>query len=61
MKSVFSLPHVRLSFRRRAFCIAGNQITMDVGYVASPKLTVPEARRLEKLGAAVDEFLDKIG
>jgi len=41
--------------------IAGNQITADAWYVASPNLTVPEARRLEKLGAAVDEFLDKIG
>jgi hypothetical protein len=41
--------------------IAGNQITADAWYVASPNLTVPEARRLEKLGKAVDEFLDKIG
>ena len=41
--------------------IAGNQITADAWYVASPNLTVPEARRLEKLGTAVDEFLDKIG
>jgi hypothetical protein len=41
--------------------IAGNQITADAWYVASPNLTVPEARRLEKVGGAVDEFLDKIG
>ena len=26
-----------------------------------PDLTVPEARRLKRLGAAVDEFLDKVG
>jgi len=41
--------------------IAGNQITADAWYVASPNLTVPEARRLEKLGKAVDELLDKVG
>jgi hypothetical protein len=41
--------------------IAGNQITADAWYVASPNLTVPEARRLEKLGKAVDKFLDNIG
>jgi len=41
--------------------IAGNQITADGWYVASPNLTVPEAKRLEKLGKAVDEFLDQVG
>jgi hypothetical protein len=41
--------------------IASHQLTADAWYVASPNLTVPEARRLEKLGAAVDEFLDKVG
>jgi hypothetical protein len=41
--------------------IAGTQVTADAWYVASPSLTVPEARRLEKLGKAVDEFLDKVG
>jgi len=41
--------------------IADHQITADAWYVASPNLTVPEARRLEKVGAAVDEFLDKVG
>ena len=37
-----------------------NQHTADAWYVASPKLTVAETRRLEKVGAAVEEFLDKI-
>ena len=41
--------------------IAGNQITADAWYVASPNLTVPEARRLQKVGAAVEELLDKVG
>jgi hypothetical protein len=41
--------------------IASHQLTADAWYVASPNLTVPEARRLEKVGKAVDEFLDKIG
>jgi len=40
--------------------IAGFQITADTWYVASPNLTVAETRRLEKVGAAVEEFLDKI-
>ena len=41
--------------------IASSQITADGWYVASPNLTVPEAKRLEKLGKAVDEFLDQVG
>ena len=41
--------------------IAGFQITADTWYVASPNLTVAETKRLEKIGAAVEEFLDKIG
>lgn len=41
--------------------IASHQLTADAWYVASPNLTVPEARRLEKVGKAVDELLDKIG
>jgi hypothetical protein len=41
--------------------IANNQITADAWYVASPNLTVAEAKRLEKIGAAVEELLDKIG
>jgi hypothetical protein len=41
--------------------IAGTQITADGWYVASPNLTVAEAKRLEKVGKAVDELLDKVG
>jgi hypothetical protein len=41
--------------------IAGNQIAAEAWYVASPNLTVAETRRLERIGQAVDEFLDKIG
>ena len=41
--------------------IAKHQITADAWYVASPNLTVAETRRLERVGKAVDEFLDKIG
>jgi hypothetical protein len=41
--------------------IASQQIPADAWYVASPNLTVAETRRLEKLGTAVEEFLDKIG
>ena len=37
------------------------QLTADAWYVASPNLTVAETKRLEKIGAAVDELLDKIG
>ena len=40
--------------------IASNQITADAWYVASPNLTVAETRRLEKVSAAVEEFLDKV-
>jgi hypothetical protein len=40
--------------------IAGFQIPADTWYVASPNLTVAETKRLEKIGAAVEEFLDKI-
>ena len=38
-----------------------HQITADAWYVASPNLSVAEAWRLEKVGKAVDELLDKIG
>src|SRR6185295_20038556 len=38
-----------------------HQITADAWYVASPNLSVAEAWRLEKVGKAVDEFLDQIG
>ena len=41
--------------------IVNTQHTADAWYVASPNLTVAETRRLEKVGKAVDEFLDKIG
>jgi hypothetical protein len=41
--------------------IASHQITADAWYVANPNLTVVETRRLERIGKAVDEFLDKIG
>jgi hypothetical protein len=36
------------------------QIPAAGWYVASPNLTVAETRRLEKVGTALDEFLDKI-
>ena len=41
--------------------LVSHQITADAWYVASPNLTVAETRRLEKVGKAVDEFLDRIG
>jgi hypothetical protein len=41
--------------------IASNQITADAWYVANPNLTVAETRRLERIGKAVDELLDKFG
>ena len=36
------------------------QIPADAWYVANPDLTVAETRRLERIGKALDEFLDKI-
>jgi len=41
--------------------IAKHQITAAAWYVANPNLTVAETRRLEKIGKAVDELLDKVG
>src|SRR5262245_19661065 len=41
--------------------IAGFQIPATSWYVSSPNLTVAETKRLEKIGAAVEAFLDKIG
>ena len=41
--------------------LAEHQVTASGWYVSSPDLTVAETRRLERVGAAVDEFLDKIG
>ena len=38
-----------------------HQITAEGWYVANPNLTVAETRRLERIGKAVDEFLDKVG
>lgn len=38
-----------------------NQVTADAWYVANPNLTVAETRRLEKVGKALDEFLDEVG
>jgi hypothetical protein len=40
--------------------IAGHQIAAEAWYVASPNMTVAETRRLERIGKALDEFLDKI-
>ena len=40
--------------------IVKHQITADAWYVASPRLTVADTRRLERVGKALDEFLDKI-
>jgi hypothetical protein len=40
--------------------IAGFQIPAASWYVSSPNLTVAETKRLEKIGAAVEELLDKI-
>ncbi len=37
-----------------------NQITADAWYVSNPNLSVARAHRLEKIGNAVDEFLDKV-
>jgi hypothetical protein len=41
--------------------IAKSALTADGWYVASPNLTVAEQKRLEKVGGAVEELLDKIG
>src|SRR5262245_45029764 len=37
-----------------------HQITADAWYVANPNLTVAEARRLQRVGKVLDEFLDKL-
>jgi hypothetical protein len=37
------------------------QITADAWYVAHADLTVAETRRLKKIGAALNDFLDKVG
>ena len=41
--------------------IVQHQIPAAAWYVASPNVTVADTRRLERIGKAVDEFLDKIG
>ena len=41
--------------------LASHQIAAESWYVGSPNLTVAETRRLERIGHAVDEFLDKVG
>src|SRR5512132_52668 len=41
--------------------IVKHQIPAEGWYVANPNLTVAETRRLERIGKAVDEFLDKVG
>ena len=41
--------------------IVAHQIPAASWYVANPTLTVAETRRLERIGRAVEEFLDKIG
>jgi hypothetical protein len=37
------------------------QLTAEGWYVASPNLTVADTRRLERVGQALDDFLDKVG
>ena len=41
--------------------IVRHQLPASAWYVANPDLTVVEARRLQKVGKALDEFLDRIG
>ena len=38
-----------------------HQITAEGWFVAQPDLTLAEIERLQKIGKAVDEFLDKVG
>jgi hypothetical protein len=41
--------------------IVAHQVAAESWYVGNPRLTVAETRRLEHVGKAVEEFLDKIG
>jgi hypothetical protein len=41
--------------------IARHQVTAEGWYVANPNLSVTQTRRLDRIGKAMDEFLDKIG
>jgi hypothetical protein len=40
--------------------LVAHQVTAEGWYVGNPDVSVVETRRLKRLGAAVDEFLDKI-
>ena len=40
--------------------IAKHQVTAEGWYVGNPNLTVRDTRRLERVGKALDEFLDKV-
>jgi len=40
--------------------IVAHQVSAEAWYVANPNLTVAETRRLERVGKAVEELLDKI-
>ncbi|WPB74676.1 hypothetical protein KYC5002_37405 [Archangium violaceum] len=40
--------------------IARFQVAAEAWYVSNPRLSVPQAKRLEKIDKALDEFLDKI-
>ena len=41
--------------------IVQHQVSAEGWYVANPNLTVAQTRKLERVGKAVDELLDKIG
>jgi hypothetical protein len=41
--------------------LASHQVTAEGWYVADPDVTVAEARRLRRVGKALDEFLDEVG
>jgi hypothetical protein len=41
--------------------IAKHQVTAEGWFVANPNLTVAQTRRLERVGKAFEEFLDKVG
>ena len=40
--------------------IARFQVAAEAWYVSNPRLSVPQAKRLEKIDKALNEFLDKI-
>lgn len=41
--------------------IVKHQVAAEAWYVANPNLTVAETRRLERVGKALDEFLERVG